>query len=299
MIKKILFLIIPCSILLSCNSDANKYDASGTFEATEIIVSAEATGKLLKFDVMEGMSLKQQTYIGFIDTAQIYAQKEQIIYSIDATKARIPDIDIQTASLYKQLNNALIDQKRIANLYNQNAATQQQLDNINTQVSTLQKQIDAQKNTLSQATNSTNADAKRLQAQLQQINDMLKKSYIYNPINGIVLAKYRQQFEFVTQGVQLYKIANLSEIYLRAFVTGDQLKNVLIGQNVKVRADDGNKAFKTFDGVITWISDNAEFTPKNIQTKNQRADLVYAVKILVKNDEGFLKIGQYGDVSFK
>lgn len=299
MIKKILFLLTSCCIIVGCSSDSDKYDASGTFEATEIIVSAEASGRLLKFDIVEGMNLKEGADLGFIDTIQLYTQKQQILHSIAATKARIPNIDVQIASLYKQLNNTLTEQKRLENLYKENAATQQQIDNINTQVSTLEKQIEAQKNTLSQTTNNILSEVKRLEAQLTQINDMLKKSYIHNPIDGIVLNKYRQQFEFVSQGMQLYKIANLGEIYLRAFVTGDQLNSVRIGQTVKVSADDGKNEFKNFDGVVSWIAEKAEFTPKNIQTKNQRADMVYAIKILVKNDSGFLKIGQYGNVSFK
>ncbi len=292
------FCILSLFILLySCNNGSENYDASGTFEATEITISSEAAGKLLTFDISEGENLPSGKMIGIIDTVQLYTQKRQIESSIVAVKTKIPDITLQTASLQQQLNNALIDKQRIENLYNDNVATKKQVDDITTQVATLQKQIDAQKDLLSQTTAGIQADVQRLEMQLKQIDDLLRKSYIINPVAGVILSKYKERSEFVSQGIPLYKIADISTLFLRAFVTGEQLPQITIGQTVTVRVDNGSTDFKTYSGTVAWISEKAEFTPKTIQTKHQRANLVYALKIAVKND-GFIKIGQYGDVKF-
>ncbi|MFT3747989.1 MAG: HlyD family efflux transporter periplasmic adaptor subunit [Agriterribacter sp.] len=296
-------------IISSCSNNNNKFDASGTFEAVETIVSAEATGVIKVFNVKEGQEIAAGTEVGYIDSTQLALRKKQLEAQIKATGSRLPDINAQT-NYYKQqlavtqvrLNNLKREQVRVQNLVKADAATTKQLDDINAQVEETEKQLQviqnqdaAQVSVLLTQTSGLKSDALPLIAQIEQVQDQLNKSRIINETKGTVLAKYAETNEMATTGKALYKIADLSTIILRAYITGDQLPGIKLNQKVIVLADDGKDKYKNYEGIIEWISDKAEFTPKTIQTKDERANLVYAIKIRIVND-GFLKIGMYADV---
>lgn len=293
------FVICPLSILLSsCKGNENEYDASGTFEATETIVSAEATGIIKAFNITEGDTLKAGQRVGYIDSIQLYLQKEQLQAQIRALLSKKPHTSIQTAALQSQLKQAQHEQNRIANLLKADAATPKQLDDANAQVAILQKQIEAQQSSLNITNSSLDKETLPLAIQVKELNDQLAKCNIINPVNGTVLTKYAEANEMTAMGKPLYTIADLSTIILRAYITGDQFTSLKLNQQVQVLADDKAGKTKEYAGIVEWISDKAEFTPKTIQTKDERANLVYAIKIRVKND-GTLKIGMYGEVKFK
>jgi HlyD family secretion protein len=295
--KSILQILLLCVLPVACNSDKNNHDASGTFEAVETIVSAEASGKVLEFNLEEGDELKQGTRIGYIDSTQLYLQRLQLSQNRKAILSGSPDIKTQIDVLEKELENALNDKKRIENLVKGEVASQKQLDDINTKIAVLKSKIVAQKNELERVSSTITEQSNTVQVQLAQINDQLKKCAITNPTNGIVLTKYVEVNEMVPSGKPLYKIADLSTLVLRAFVAGNQFANLKGDQKVTVLVDSTENEYKEYEGVVEWISNKAEFTPKTIQTKDERANLVYAVKIRVKND-GLLKIGMYADVKF-
>ena len=310
---------------LSCQNPEDAYDASGTFEADEILVTAKANGTLLKLDVEEGQQLTANQQVGEIDAKNIELQKEQVIASMDAidqkTGSALPQIQVletqisgQSANisiLQEQLKNALRERDRTASLVAQDAATRKQLDDADGQVNVIRKQIAAAQSqlaTLNQqiATARENvslqnravlSEKKPTEKKVEQIDEQLKNNRIESPVSGMVLTKYLNQGEFAVVGKPIFKMAALDVMTLKSFVTGDQLPLIKIGQQVKVLIDAGEGKTKELPGTIYWISSKAEFTPKTIQTKNERANLVYAVKIHVKND-GFLKIGMYGDVKF-
>lgn len=306
--KKIILITLAISII-SCTNGKNDYDASGTFETTETIVAAEANGVIKQLNIEEGQILKAGQHIGYIDSVQLWLRKKQLDAQIKSVLSKSPDIAAQTSSFSKQkaviqsqLNTQLHEKQRIENLVKADAATPKQLDDITGVVDALQKQLEvirsqniAQTSQLTTQTKGLNGDIIPLKVQIDQVNDQLSKCSIINNVNGTVLAKYAEANEMASTGKPLYKIADLSTLILRAYISGNQLSSVKIGQAVKVLVDDGNKKYKEYAGTIEWISDKAEFTPKTIQTKDERANLVYAVKIRVKND-GYLKIGMYADV---
>lgn len=308
------FAIALCQLSIlfsSCKNNKNNYDASGTFEATETIVSAEANGVIDKFNIQEGQTLDSGMYIGYIDTTQLYLKKKQLEAQVKAMGYKLPDISAQTAQFKQQaavtqsdLNYLLNEKRRTENLLKANAATPKQLDDINAKIATAKEQIKAiykqgaaQASALNTQRSGISADVQPLYFQIEQLNDQLKKSKIINPVNGTVLTKFAEVNEMATTVKPLYSIADLSTIILRAYITGNQFSFVKLGQKVKVIVDDTASKTKNYDGIIEWISDKAEFTPKTIQTKDERANLVYAIKIRVKND-GYLKIGMYGEVVF-
>ncbi len=284
--------------LASCGQDSSEYDASGNFEANEVIISAEATGKIIQLKIDEGTPLVAGQPVGYVDTTQLFLRKKQLQYSVSALLAKQPDAKSQLATIQKQIETAEYEKKRIENLLKDDAATKKQLDDLNAQLDLLQKQYQSLQTSLNITTRSIQSETLPLKAQIEQLQDQLKKSIIVNPINGTVLTKYAEQDEVIAAGKALYKIADLSTIVLRAYISGNQLAGVKLGQKVKVMVDDVSGGSKTYEGTLEWISDKAEFTPKTIQTKEERANLVYAIKIKVKND-GFLKIGMYGEVTFK
>ena len=288
-------LIAFIAVMMGCNNDKNEYDAAGAFESVETIVSNESSGTIMQFNVEEGQVLQPGQFIGYIDSVQLYDRKKQLEAQIGSTTSQIPDIPVQIAALESQLNLALINQKRIGNMFKQNAATQQQVDDAGTQVDMLHKQIEAQKSTLGITTKTLSKNVAPLQRQIDQLNDQLAKCRIINPVHGTVLTKYAQDHEVITPGKALYKIAETDTLILRAYITGSQLTQVKLGQKVKVRTDKGAKQYSQYTGTVYWISDKSEFTPKTIPTKDERADLVYAVKVRVAND-GYLKIGMYGEM---
>ena len=296
----------------ACNNSENKFDATGTFEATEVIVSSELGGRIVSLNVNEGDTISANRIVGAVDAEGIELQKEQVEASISSLNDKTADVGPQVALLQNQLavqqsqlNNLLHEQKRFENLLKQDAATAKQLDDINAQIDVVKKQmlvtqqqIAVQRNAVSTQNRSILSENKPLQKRVAQLNDQLKRAEIINPINGTVLTKYAEAGELTNTGKALYKIADLRIMKLRAYVTGDQLSQIKLGQNVKVLVDDGKEKYKELSGTITWISDKAEFTPKTIQTKEERANLVYAIKINVQND-GYLKVGMYGEVLFK
>ncbi len=288
-------LVAIAVILTSCAGDKIKYDASGTFEAVETIVSAEATGVIKLFTVEEGQELKAGQLVGYVDSVQLYLKKKQLEAQVGAVLSKKPDIAAQIASLQEQLKQAQREQQRVANLLKADAATQKQLDDANAQVEIIKKQIAGQESSLGITSRSLNEESAPLIIQIAQLNDQLAKCKIVNEVNGTVLTKYAEANEMTTSGKPLYKIADLSQLILRAYVTGNQLSSLKTGQNVTVLIDAADHSYKEYPGEVQWISSKAEFTPKTIQTKDERANLVYAIKIRVKND-GLIKIGMYGEV---
>lgn len=281
--------------LIACRAEQNDFDASGTFEAREIIVSAENTGKLLELTVEEGMTMEANVIAARIDSTQLVLKKQQLQAQIQAILSRQPDQSTQLAAIQEQIRTAEFEKSRLKNLVAGGAATQKQLDDINAQLSILEKQLEAQRSTLSKTSSSIYADVLPLSIQIAQIDDQLNKCLVLNPIKGTVLTTYAEQGEMAMAGKPIYKIADLENMLLRAYISGDQLPGLKLGQNVQVRIDSGNKDYKTYEGKIQWIANEAEFTPKTIQTKDERAHLVYAIRISVPND-GNLKIGMYGEV---
>jgi HlyD family secretion protein len=310
--KKSISLFLLASVsLFACRSGNNNYDASGTFEADEVIVSAEVGGRITYFGAEEGKSLQKDSVVAQIDATNVELQKEQAEASVEALAQKTLDVNPQVQLLKDQLevqraqlNNLSKEQQRVQRLLKEDAATAKQLDDINFQLESVQKsmrvteqQIKVQVNTVSTQNRGILSEAKPLAKKVAQLSDQLSKSAVVNPITGVVLTKYAEAGELAAPGKALYKIADISNLNLRAYITGDQLSTVKLGQQVKVLVDDGADKYKELAGVITWISDKAEFTPKTIQTKEERAHLVYAMKVNVKND-GFLKIGMYGEVKF-
>ena len=295
--KNQIAIFLLAAILSSCNNKNDLYDASGTFESIEIIVSSQANGQLMSFNVNEGDSLKANQAVGYIDSTQLQLTKLQFLENQKAILAGRPDVRSQIDATQKQIENTMLDQQRIQNLVKGNVATQKQLDDVNSKLVVLQAQLAAQKSSLNNTTSTLNQQGSAVNAQLAQVNDQLKKCVIVNPIDGTVLTTYANASEVTVAGKPLYKIADLSTVELRAYVTGDQFANVKLRQKVKVLVDESKDKYRNYDGMIDWISNKAEFTPKTIQTKDERANLVYAIKIKVKND-GFIKLGMYGEVKF-
>ncbi|MDR0688000.1 MAG: HlyD family efflux transporter periplasmic adaptor subunit [Prevotellaceae bacterium] len=283
-------------LLAAACSGERKYDASGVFEATEFMVSSEASGRLLWFDVEEGMLLAAAQPVGCVDTMQLHLQRRQVQARIKATQRRYLDVAVQTAALEQQIATAKTELQRFENLLKSNAATQKQVDDISAQAALLEKQLAAQTAALEAGNRGVADETLALQAQLAQLEDQLKKCTVASPVAGTALSKYAQQGELVAPGKALFKVANLAELTLRAYITSGQLSQVKIGQAVKVFSDFGENGMREYAGTVTWIADKAEFTPKTIQTRDERANLVYAVKITVKND-GYLKRGMYGELS--
>ena len=305
--KSILF--ISTALLLNACSSEKDYDASGNFEADEVIVSARQNGVLLSYTVEEGALLQAGDKVGQIDVRTAELQKEQIQASINALSQKTTDpsdqselVRRQLAVQEAQLAQQIRERTRTENLVKADAATRKQLDDINAIIDQLQKQIAVTKQQLALNTYNTRTQNRSilsekdpLEKSAAQIQEQIDKGQVINPVAGTVLVNYALQGELQMPGKPLYKIANTDTLYLRAYITGTQLSGILINQPVKVRIDQGKKDYKEYDGTITWISDKSEFSPKTIQTKDERASLVYAIKVKVKND-GYLKIGMYGEV---
>lgn len=291
---------IYVAILLASTACAGSedFDATGTFEATEVVVSAEATGRILYFDAEEGDVVVAGNQVGAIDTVQLYLQKLQLERQRASIKSGRPDIPKQVASLREQIAKQQTEHRRVENLLKDNAATAKQLDDINAQLKILNKELEAQLSTLHNSAISIDENSSSIELQIAQIEDRLAKCRIYSPITGTVLAKYSEAGELATVGHPLMKVADMEHIYLRSYFTSDQLANLKVGREVVVTADFGGNEQFDYVGHIVWIASESEFTPKTIQTRNSRANLVYAVKIAVEND-GRLKIGLYGEVKFR
>lgn len=282
-------------LLISCKSNDTETFASGYFEAVETIVSAQANGSILELNISEGQELTAGEKAGQIDSTQIYLTIRQVQSQKGAVLSRKPDISSQTAVLKEQLIQANRELERVENLYAGQAATQKQLDDARSAVAVLNRQLNAQQTTLDKTTASVGKETNPLEVQISLLEDQLRKCRIINPVSGTVLVKYVEPSEMAVTGKPLYKIADLSTLILRAYITAGQLSGLKLGQQVIVLIDKGEDKPAEYEGIVTWISSKAEFTPKTIQTRDERSNEVYAVKIAVKND-GFLKIGMYGEI---
>ena len=289
------YVVIIATALVACNSGNNEFDATGTFEATEVTVSAEQNGRLLSFDITEGMTVNALQQVGLIDTVQLALQARMLGATKESIANQRPDLTKQIAATRQQLEKAEMEQLRFEALVKDQAANQKQLDDAVNAVRVLKRQLDAQISALNNTTQSLNSQMSATDIQRMQVLDQLQKCHITTPIAGTVLSKYMEAGEFATIGKPLFKMADIEHMYLRAFITSAQLTDVKIGQSVQVWADFGGSDRMEYQGTVTWISERAEFTPKTILTNDERADLVYAVKIAVKND-GYIKIGMYGEV---
>lgn len=293
-INKYILFTASLMVLTACENGKD-YDASGTFEATEVVVSSEANGKIMQFNAEEGQFLKANEEVGCIDTLQLYLKKMQLLTGGKALANKSTDINKQIAATKEQISKAEYEKRRSENLLKENAATQKQIDDIHSQITVLKKQLEAQISTLQRGNASITEESSAYEIQVAQLDDQLRKCHITCPINGTVLTKYTEAGELATQGKPLFKVADVRNMFLRAYITANQLTKMKLGDKVKVFSDLGDDDRREYEGVITWISDKSEFTPKTIQTRDERANLVYAVKIAVKND-GYLKIGMYGEM---
>ena len=291
--KRIVY-IAAAMLAVSCGTEA-EFDAQGTFEATEVVVSSEATGRILNFEVEEGMVVEANQMVGAIDSVQLHLQRKQLVAQQSALLGSRPDVEKQVAALREQIAKQNEELRRVENMLKDGAATKKQKDDIEAQIKILERQLDATLSTLDKNTSTINNNSAALEAQIAALDDRISKCRIISPVGGTVLVKYAEAGELASVGKPLMKIADLDNIYLRAYFTSDQLAKVNLGDEVKVVADFGGEERYDYTGRVAWISSESEFTPKTIQTKDSRANLVYAVKIAVEND-GRLKIGLAGEV---
>ena len=286
-------IIILCIISLAagCRRENDEPDAYGSFEATEVTISAMANGRILELDLEEGETLDSGRIVGFIDTTDLYLRKKQMEGQRDATASRMDDLNAQIAVQEQNRENILVEKTRVTNLLRDGAATRKQLDDINANLYLIEKQNTYIRSQFAGIRDQLGSSGQ----QIAQIEESIKNSYIVNPVRGTVLTKFAEPNEVTTFGRPLYRIANLSRMELRIYVSGSQLPHLRIGQTVEVRFDNDEKTNSKIKGIVSWISQTAEFTPKTIQTKEERVNLVYAVKVRVEND-GSLKIGMPGEV---
>lgn len=290
-------MLLTAACLFACAEGDKEFDATGAFEATEVTVSSEVSGRIMEFSVREGDFLEAGACLGYVDSAQLYLRKMQLMAGLKAVDIRRPDVRKQIAVLEQQIAIARSEQQRMENLVQARAGNQKQLDDIVNNIRLLQKQTEAQRSALDKSSESAGAESESLLYQIMQLDDQLQKCRLVNPLTGVVLTKYTEAGELAAPGKPLYKIADTGLLFLRAYITAAQLSQLKQGQAVSVYADYGSDERRQYPGILTWISDKSEFTPKSVQTKDERSNLVYAIKIAVKND-GYLKIGQYGEVKF-
>lgn len=283
------------ALLSGCGKNSGTYDASGVFESTEIIVSAKVSGEIKEFNILEGDNLASHATVGYIDTTQLYLKKKQLESSIRSLDSRQANVPKQMASILQQIATQERELIRAENLLRSNAGNQKQVDDITAQLNVLKKELAAQQDNLRNNNSSLSEEANSLQLQIDQLDDQIRNAIIHSPAAGTVLSKYAEAGEFASAGKPLFKVSDISTMYLRAYITAGQLTSVKIGQAVTVYADRGESDRQAYDGVISWIADKAEFTPKTIQTRDERANLVYAIKVKVVND-GFIKRGMYGEL---
>lgn len=296
LMKRYLSLLLPLA-LAACSQDKAAYDATGVFEATEVMVSAQTTGEITRLGLTEGDRLEAGAEAALIDTVQLALKRRQLLASMTAVESRRYDVARQVAAIRQQIATQQHERTRYARLVEERAANRKQLDDIDAQIALLHKQLAAQTETLQNTNRGVSGETAGLEAQVAQIDDQLRRAHVTSPITGTVLAKYAEQGELASPGKPLFKVADTQHLYLRAYVTAPQLTGLRVGQEVTVYADRGERDSKAYKGRIAWVSDEAEFTPKTIQTRDERANLVYAVKVAVVND-GTIKIGMYGEVKF-
>lgn len=288
-----LSMLVVVLLIISCRNKNDAYSGTGTFEATEVNVSAETMGKLLSWEASEGKNVTTDMILGYIDTTQLHLQKDELYAQLAASNSRYTDIPKQIATLQQAVANRKREQARFQKLVDAKAGNQKQVDDIRYQIEELNKEVIAKQSLLESNNKSIGNQGVALSSKINAIQDMIDKSIIKSPINGVILVKYIEIGEFASAGKALFKVADMDNIFLRAYVTSEQLVHIKIGQPIRVYADFGGDTKKEYPGTITWISGEAEFTPKSIQTDDERANMVYAIKMAVKND-GYIKRGMYG-----
>lgn len=294
---KLLTTVLPL-LFTGCGDIDDDFDACGQIEAVDVIVSAESNGKIISLDVPEGSVLEQGECVGAIDSMQIYLQKMELADRKRNAASRIVDIDKQLAPQKSRLENLTVDKERYENLLAKDAGTKKQVDDIEFQIAVSKGEIEAQEQTYKNNNSGVESELAMYDVQIAQKEDMLRKCRIVSPVAGTVLTRYVEEGETVTSGKPIFRIADMNDVYVRAYFSTSQLASLKTGSKVKVYPDDGSDRLKEYEGTVTWISEQAEFTPKNIQTRDDRADLVYAAKISVAND-GYLKLGMYAYVKIK
>ena len=294
---KLIILGTMAAWMTACENANPEYDATGVFETTEVIVSAQDNGEIMQLTIEEGSDVSPNELLGHIDTIQLSLKRQQLTATLSATESRKLDVNKQLASIRQQIANLKTEQLRYEKLVKANAASQKQLDDINYNLEVLHKQLSATSEQIGSSNSSLSGQSAGIAAQVAQIDKQIEDCLITSPIKGIILSKYAEQGEFAIPGRALFKVGDISDIKLRAYVSAPQLTSLQIGQKVKVYADFGETDCKEYEGTVTWISAEAEFTPKTIQTRDERSNLVYAIKIAVKND-GMIKRGMYGNVKF-
>lgn len=295
--KKLCVLAVSV-FLCSCGHGEGEYDATGIFEATEVTVSSEVSGRIEKFSITEGMDVVSSEELGLVDTTQLHLNKLQLLAANDAISSRMVDVDLQMASLREQIATAESEYERFNALLKTGAVSRKQVEDIESQVMVLKSELDARQQQLNGANASLSGESRAGYIQISQINDMINRSIIKSPISGKIISTYVDRGELAIQGRPIFKVADVRHMFIRAYLTSDQLFDVKIGDAVTVCADFGNGKIREYEGTLVWISDSAEFTPKTILTSNERANLVYAVKIAFEND-GYAKIGMYGGIKFR
>lgn len=281
-------------IAVGCTGNDRLSDAYGNFEAREVIISAEALGEVLALDVEEGRWIAGQTLVGWVDTVDLDLKRKQLMVSRDAVLSRIRNVEAQIAVQEQQKENLMVDMNRLESLFKDGAATRKQLDDIHGALQLVDKQIES----LMTQKQVIQSEANTIDVQIEQVDEQIRKCYIHHPVDGTVLTRYVESHELVAPGKPVYKFADLTQLELKAYISGDQLPMVTLGQEVEVLIDKDKKTNRKLKGTVSWISAQAEFTPKIVQTKEERVNLVYAIKVLVPND-GSLKIGMPGEVNFK
>lgn len=292
--KRIFTITLALVVLASCKQE-KKYDAAGTFESTTVTVSARQSGEILGLQVREGDTVVEGQILGIIDTTALYLQRLQLLKQGQTVRSGRPDVEKQVAALRAQLNQARNEKTRIESLLKDGAATRKSLDDINAQIAVLESQLAASLSTLRSSAATIDGNSSAIELQVAVVDDLLDKCRIVSPVSGTILTQYAQKGEMAVAGKAIYKVADLENIYLRAYFTSEQLAQIKVGQPVKVLADFGGDTRIEYPGTITWIASESEFTPKSIQTSSSRANLVYAAKVAVKND-GRIKLGLYGEV---
>ncbi len=294
--KKSLFIIALAALTVSCSQDETQYDASGVFETTEVIVSAKAQGEIVELNVEEGQQVTQGTAVGVIDYKQLSIKKQQLESTRQSGEDRKLDVSSQVASIKQQITNAQKEKARFEKLYQENAASRKQVDDIQYQINVLEQQLAATVEQLNTSNASISSNSQSINNQISGVDVQIADATIASPITGTVLTKYAEAGEYAAPGRALFRVANIDDMKLRAYVTAEQVTTLKIGQKVTVYADEGKDGRKSYEGIVSWISSEAEFTPKTIQTRDERSNLIYAIKIDVQNTDQLIKIGMYADV---
>lgn len=291
----LLLLLLLCG---ACTDKSGEFDACGQVEATEVMVSAESNGRIVRLDLTEGDRLRKGMVVGVIDSVQTFLQKQELLRKKANARTKQVDIRRQLASQYERLNNLRVDYERYRILEAKDAGTRKQVEDLASQIAVSEREIAAQKQTYERNNAGIKEEMDLYDVQIAEKEDLLAKCRIVAPIDGVVLTKFAEAGEMATAGKSLFKMADMNQVYVRAYLTTPQLSEVKLGDSLRVTIDDGTKKQRSYTGKLIWIADEMEFTPKNIQTKDERADLVYAVKIALRND-GYLKLGMYAFVHFK